>query len=233
MRVKPFTFKKFHIHHSQCAHKVGTDGVLLGAWAAHESPKKILDVGSGSGLVSFMLAQRNPQATIWGIDQHEPSVKQAQLSLAEGPFATRGSFLNTDFLKWSSPEKFDLIVSNPPFFAAAQNTSQPQRDAARRQFSLPHQAMLTKMEKHLSTKGSICLILPTTEAMVLSDFAPNIGLHLSKLCTVSSFPSSTVIRHLMTFSRESNPLEQEHLAIREAPEQWSEAYSALTNDFHP
>jgi tRNA1Val (adenine37-N6)-methyltransferase len=168
-----------------------------------------------------------------GIEQHEPSIQQAKKSLSEGPFTERGAFIQANFLKWESEKRFDLIVSNPPFFDKAQATDQPQRDAARRQFSLSHEAMLKKMKKHLNEKASICLILPTSEAEALYASARNIDLHLNELCTVSSFPNSAVIRHLMRFSTQQSELETSDLAIRQAAREWSEAYRALTNDFHP
>jgi tRNA1Val (adenine37-N6)-methyltransferase len=230
--LEPFRFKQFHVHHSQCAHKVGTDGVLLGAWAEHPNPQRILDVGSGSGLISFMLAQRYPHATFVGIEQDKASINQARQSLAEGPFASRGEFIHTDFLKWETSEKFDLIVSNPPFFEKAQATAKAERDAARRQFSLPHSEMLKKMVSLLKPDGTIALVLPAEEANTLKLEAENLNLHLNAQTDVSSFPQSTVIRHLTAFGRNAkNPI-LKRLTIRNQNGRWSAAYRAMTQDFY-
>lgn len=232
MNPEPFRFKQFHVHHHLCAHKVGTDGVLLGAWADHPSPKQILDVGSGSGLISFMLAQRFPKTTFVGIEQHGPSINQARQSLAEGPFAHRGEFIQADFLQWNTHEKFDFIVSNPPFFEKAQQTAKAERDAARRQFNLPHHLMLKRMVSLLQADGKIALVLPTSEAQVLTTEAEKIGLSLNRKCAVKSFPHTKVIRHLLEFSAHSHPLQQDELAIRNEDRGWSNDYRELTAAFY-
>lgn len=232
MNTEPFHFKQFHVHHHLCAHKVGTDGVLLGAWAEHNDPKRILDVGSGSGLVGFMLAQRYPQATFVGIEQHEPSITQARQSLAEGPFSNRGCFIPADFLKWITDEKFDLIVSNPPFFEKAQTTAKAERDAARRQFSLPHVAMLEQMVSLLKPEGKIALVLPVLEAESLETKCLNYDLHIQRICRIQSFPDSKAIRHLIEFGLRANSLQLDKLAIRNKKGEWSEAYKCLTREFY-
>ncbi len=229
---KPFRFKQFHVHHHLCAHKVGTDGVLLGAWASHPQPQRILDVGCGSGLIGFMLAQRYPQATFVGVDQHAPSIKQARQSLEEGPFKERGEFVHANFLKWEPREKFDLIVSNPPFFEKAQQTSRAERDAARRQFSLPHEKMLEKMASLLKAGGTIALVLPTNQAQILMPVAHELNLKVNAQIEVSSFPGTKVIRLLVAFSPAAQDPVSQKLAIRDHSSVWSPAYQALTQEFY-
>ncbi|HAD98424.1 MAG TPA: hypothetical protein DCG19_13520, partial [Cryomorphaceae bacterium] len=115
-----FHFKQFTIHHNRCAHKVGTDGVLLGAWAQAPSPLHILDIGSGSGLIALMLAQRFPHAQITGIELDHDSYLQSMENVEASPFSERVHILHADFRNYNFEGKtFDLIVSNPPFFERA------------------------------------------------------------------------------------------------------------------
>lgn len=232
MNPEPFRFKQFHVHHHLCAHKVGTDGVLLGAWAKHLHPIRILDVGSGSGLISFMLAQRFPQATFVGIEQHASSVAQARQNLAESPFRGRGTFIHTDFLKWQTAEKFDLIVSNPPYFKQAQSTAVAERDSARRQFNMPHDLMLKRMASLLRADGKIALVLPTSEAQVLTTEAEKNGLNLNRSCAVKSFPNTKVIRYLIELGQADSPMEKSEIIIRDDTGSWHGSYQKLTDAYY-
>ena len=110
-----FDFKQFRVYHDRCAMKVGTDGVLLGAWAPTNQATRILDIGAGSGLISLMLAQRS-KATIVGVELDEAAALQARENVEQSRFASRIEIVNADILHYTSEAKFDLIVSNPPFF---------------------------------------------------------------------------------------------------------------------
>src|SRR6056297_3070564 len=117
MPANVFHFKQFSVHQDRCAMKVGTDGVLLGAWAGTNiQPRKILDVGTGTGLIALMMAQRFPDATIQGLEIEPEAAEQAQENVTRSPFAERVKIEHGDFFNWDTREQYDLIVSNPPFY---------------------------------------------------------------------------------------------------------------------
>lgn len=231
MKTEPFRFKQFHIHHHLCAHKVGTDGVLLGAWAAHPNPKNILDIGSGSGLLSLMLAQRFSKALFTGVEIHKESYQQAQQNLNESPFKERGAFVYTNFLHWETDQKFDLIVSNPPFFKKAKNTTNSARDSARRQFNLTHKNLANKALESLSKNGKMAFVLPVDEANALEHFFSD-TLFLERKTLVKSFPTGKAIRHLLQFSNKPEPPQINELIIRSKDNNWHQNYKELCKEFY-
>jgi tRNA1Val (adenine37-N6)-methyltransferase len=130
-----FKFKQFEIHQDRCAMKVGTDGVLLGAWAP--GGKRILDVGSGTGLISLMMAQRFPEAQVRGIDMDGEACEEAAENVAASPFADRVEIECCRLQDYHSEESFDAIVSNPPFFLNSLKNPDSKRTMARHTDSLP------------------------------------------------------------------------------------------------
>ena len=137
MRGGGFTFKQFHIDHSRCAMKVGTDGTLLGAWATlPPEAHRILDIGTGSGLIAIMAAQRHPSAKIMAIDIDEDCVLQARQNATSSPWAERIEVINSPLQGFQSEVKFDVIISNPPYFADSMHSPDKQRTTARHTASL-------------------------------------------------------------------------------------------------
>ncbi|MDD3077376.1 MAG: methyltransferase, partial [Proteiniphilum sp.] len=150
------------MHHDRCAMKVGTDGVLLGAWANAGRGKMILDVGTGTGLIALMMAQRYPGAAIRAIDIDRDAVAQARENVDDSPFADRMTVEQDDFRHYASAcaEKFDLIVSNPPWFNRALLPPDAQRKTARHSISLTLTELLLSAANCLSPEGVLALILP-------------------------------------------------------------------------
>ena len=127
-----FQFKQFTVWHDKCAMKVGTDGVLLGAWTSVESAHRILDIGTGTGLVALMLVQRSlPDANIVALEIDEAAVGQARENIIRSPWKERVEVVQADFRKYRSSDKFDVIVSNPPYFVDSLECPDRQRTAAR------------------------------------------------------------------------------------------------------
>ena len=159
--LPPFKFKQFVVAHDQCAMKVGVDGVLTGAWATHESPNTILDIGTGSGLIALMLQQRFPTATVFAIEPNSNAFQQAQ-----GNFKTNAanihllqeSLQNSHFL-----QKFDLIVTNPPFFKENVASNDLNRDEARQEKFLPLNELLKICTSLLEPDGKLVFIYPTLD----------------------------------------------------------------------
>lgn len=230
--ITPFRFKQFSISHDKCAHKVGTDGVLLGAWAQAENPKSVLDVGTGSGLIALMMAQKFPHALVNGIELDEPSFIQATENAKHSPFSDRTHILKGDFLKYAFVEKFDLIVSNPPFYKGNTSTGKSERDRARHEEHLPQKNFLEKAISILAPAGKIAVILPNEEGEQFEKEAHNLGLYLNKLTKVSGSPSAPVKRWLMEFSFGTSQVETDDITVRDEEGNRSLAYQKLTQDFY-
>ncbi len=228
----PFRFKQFNVAHHQCAHKVGTDGVLLGAWTNASQPKQILDVGCGSGLIALMLAQRFPNAKITGIELDTPSAQQAQDNAQQSPFASQIEIKQGDFLKTAFAEYIDLIVSNPPFYKGNTSSGSTPRDRARHEEFLPAPLFIEKALSLLSPQGQIALILPTTEAKHWIQIAQSNGLYLLRKTSVLGSPSATAKRWLLQMGLQKQALQENALTLRNTQNQRSEAYTELTKEFY-
>lgn len=230
--ITPFRFKQFSISHDKCAHKVGTDGVLLGAWAHARNPKNILDIGTGSGLIALMLAQRFPEAQITGIELDEPSAKQAQENASTSPFKDRIEIIQGDFLHFAFAEKYDLIVSNPPFYKGNTSTGKSERDRARHEEYLPQSLFIEKCTTLLSPKGKLALVLPKEEGELFTKQAKLQSLCLNRLTRVFGSPNAPEKRWLLEFSFENLPIQENQITIRDKNENRSEEYQILTKDFY-
>lgn len=227
-----FRFKQFIINQDQCAHKVGTDGVLLGTWVRHFNPKKILDVGSGSGLISLMLAQRFPKAHITGIEKDQASFLQSQQNIQESSFKDRVTISHNDFLSCDLKEHFDLIVSNPPFFKGAHTSGKEERDNARHELSLPHHILVEKAKSVLTKEGIFSVILPSEEAQEFVTICESQGLFENYRTEIKGQPDAPIKRWLMEFSFEPNTLKHTQLVLRDGEGNFSKAYKNLTQDFY-
>ena len=168
-----FQFKQFVVFHDKCAMKVGTDGVLVGAWAQVDGARRVLDIGTGSGLIALMLAQRNPDAFVTAVDIDEAAVEQARENVARTPWSDRMEVERLDIRK--APEEwngcFDAIVSNPPYFVESVKCPQAQRNTARHTDELDFDALLSKVSVLLSEKV-VFVVLPATAFGRFCGFSP-------------------------------------------------------------
>lgn len=160
MKPKAFQFKHFSLKHEQSAHKIGTDSILLSTWLEASNPKRILDLGSGCGVITFILAQRFPKALIDGVEIDESSYREGLQNLKESNFQKRIQFYNNDLLHFSSKNKYDLIVSNPPYFEEDTRAPDLRRAKARRLERGALVQYLKKAKELLSSQGLIALVLP-------------------------------------------------------------------------
>ena len=145
-----FNFKRFTVHQDKCAMKVGTDGTLLGAWAqAPQEPCRILDIGTGTGLIALMMAQRYPNASIVGIDIDPAAVAQARDNVTASPFADRISIYEADICHFDENATFDSVICNPPFFTGDLICPDKQRAVARHAISLSYHDLISSAYKHL------------------------------------------------------------------------------------
>lgn len=217
--------------------KVGTDGVLLGAWGCVEG-KRILDIGTGTGLIALMAAQRNPEAEVLGIDIDEAAILQARENVAESPFSNRVSCLLCDLMAFQIDNSscFDAILCNPPFFTEDTLPDNKSRALARNNKSLPFELLIPKVASLLANDGTFSLIIPSQLATELVGLCLNEGLHLVRRCQIRTTMKKPPRRTLMIFSFECNPqtadLRQDELILMAEDGTRSQAYQELTKDFY-
>jgi tRNA1Val (adenine37-N6)-methyltransferase len=222
-----FKLKRFTIRQSRCGMKVGTDGTLLGAWAHGGST--ILDVGTGTGLIALMMAQRFPSASITGIDIDEAACLQARENVEDSPFSV--SILHRNVLDMKGI--FDAVVSNPPYFNHSLESPDAQRTMARHTSSLSYGQLMESAWRLLAEHGELSIVIPTECKSEIEREASLTGFFKVRECAVKTTPSKMPRRYLMAFRKHPDvPLEMEEGIIEVCPKQRSEWYQRLTNDFY-
>jgi len=215
--------------------KVGIDGVLLGSWASVEDAKQILDVGTGTGLIALMLAQRNASAVLCGIDVDKGAVLQARENIQSSPWNDRVNVQEISLQQFAetSEQRFDLIVSNPPYFVNSTKTPLESRTTARHADTLTHEELIENAMKLLNPAGRVCIILPLNEGMQCVDFAESKGLFCTKQVTVFPKPTAAAKRLLLEFSLLYTPRVKSELVIEsEIRHHYSPEFAELAKDFY-
>lgn len=231
----PFKFKQFVIHQDQCTMKVGTDGVLLGAWADVEGVSRALDIGTGSGLIAIMLGQRSEKAKIDGVEIEEKAFEQTVQNMKEAPWANRLKAYNISLQDFSKncTHTYDLIVSNPPFFSGGTFSHNQDRNSVRHTIKLPHGDLLGAARKLLAPHGKLCLILPYIEGLRIQELAQSYNLYCTKETHLRPKASKSVERLLLQFERQEKPVVRDELVIqKENNNEWTDPFMALTKDFY-
>lgn len=233
MRVADkFDFKQFSVYHDRSSIKVGTDAVLVGAWADVTQAKRILDVGTGSGVIALMLAQRTHETTqIDAIDISKNDCEQAQENIIRSPWPTRISILHKS-LQLLENGPYDLIVSNPPYFINSYRPPTITRANARHAETLTHHELLFHAKRLLNPTGKVTVVLPFTEANQLQQTAELVGFHCTKRCTFQSRIDKPIERILLEYQLIENSTNEEKLVLYDGNSEWSVAYRALTKDFY-
>ena len=227
-----FTFKQFTIRHDRCAMKVGTDGVLLGAWTDVACSNRILDIGTGTGLIALMLAQRCPHAVIRAIDIDAEAVAQAQENIGSSPWSDRVTAICQDLRTYCPDGLFDTIVSNPPYFVDSLKCPDGQRNTARHTDTLDMKGLLSKVAGLLTPEGCFSIVLPAEQTDALIRTAGRVGLYPSRQTAVITRPGLLPKRTLMEFRRTLVPYPSDELVIELERHVYSEDYIALTRDFY-
>ncbi|WP_285827306.1 methyltransferase [Bacteroides acidifaciens] len=228
-----FQFKQFTVWHDKCAMKVGTDGVLLGAWASVQNAHKILDVGTGTGLVALMLAQRSlPDADIIALEIDEAAAGQARENVTRSPWKERVEVVQTDFRDYQSSDKFDVIVSNPPYFVDSLECPDQQRNAARHNGSLTYEELLEGVVGLLAEDGTFTIVIPADVADRVKMIAATKNLYAVRQLNVITKPSGIPKRTLITFTFSNQECVIEELLTELARHQYSGKYIALTREYY-
>lgn len=235
MRGKGFTFKQFHIDHSRCAMKVGTDGTLLGAWASlPDGEGAILDIGTGTGLIAIMAAQRAPEAHITAIDIDTDCVDQARDNVSATPWSDRIEVVSSPLQEFFPSHTFDSIISNPPYFIDSLLSPDAARTTARHTTTLSFEDLVGGVLRLLAEDGTFSLILPPTEySRFLSEARGR--LFEKRRCEVWSTPESGVKRIMAELTKtppQDLPLVSRLIIEDKGPMGYSDEYKALTRDFY-
>lgn len=225
-----FKFKQFTVHHDLCAMKVGTDGVLLGAWA--HGGRRILDIGTGSGVVALMMAQRFTEAQVTAIDIDHGACEQARSNASASPFARRISVMETPLQDFHS-DTYGAIVCNPPFFADALKNPDKRKAIARHADTLPFHDLFSCCASLLSDDGELSLVLPASCKAVFDMEALFSGLFPSRICAIKTVPRKAVSRYLLAYKKHPSAVVEECMeCINNADMTRSAWCHALTKDFY-
>ena len=232
-----FQFQRFTIHQDQCAMKVGTDGVLLGAWA--QGGERVLDIGTGTGVIALMMAQRYAEAHVVAVDIDEAAVRQARQNADASPFGDRVEVVLSSIQDYATscslsfgegrgevPAHFDSIVCNPPFFVDSLKAPDQQRSLARHADTLPFAELMRSAYRLLSDDGELSLVIPFDYRRCLDDEAFLCGFFPSRVCAVRTKSTKPVRRYLLAYRKRPCPCHHDELTIGDA------RYQQLTRDFY-
>lgn len=251
MAKDSFQFRQFTVSQQRCAMKVGTDGVLLGAWADAPSatsvlPRisepsrspgdracRILDIGTGTGLIALMMAQRFPQAAVTAIDISSEAVLEARDNAAASPFTDRIRVLESDVNVFGISEPFDAIVCNPPYFIDSLASPDDQRTLARHTASLTYAQLIAAAWRLLSDHGRLSLTIPADSRSRLEAEARLRGFFLTRLCAVKTTPRKAPKRYLMEFQKHTAAeVDTTEAVLETSPGERSPWYRRLTDAFY-
>lgn len=229
-----FNFKQFRIWQEKSSFKIGTDSVLLGAWASVEGVCRAIDIGSGTGLLSLMIAQRS-MAEIVAVDIDKLSAEEAEQNFLNSKWSERLKIIHSDIRNYSDRMRngFDLVISNPPYFLNSLENPDERLSRARHTSDFKYNDLLQSVAGLMSEKGRFALVLPFAEANLFIAEAVVYGLYCNRMLKIKSLPSKPVKRLLMEFEREKTELKSSFLVIEKANRhEYSENYIALTRDFY-
>lgn len=236
--MKPFKFKEFTVHQDKTAMKIGTDAVLLGAWCSlGEYPDTVLDIGSGTGVISLMLAQRSDAMTIDAVEIDADAYEQTVDNFEKSDWGDRLFCYNTSFVEFAKEiaeeeEQYDVIVSNPPFYTDNFETTNEARNKARFTSSLSFEELLKGVSEILSENGLFSVVIPYKEEDGFVELAKKFYLFLNKACHVKGNENTEIKRSLLTFSFNKKEVKKEELVIEKERHRYTDDYINLTKDFY-
>ncbi|MFD2551173.1 tRNA1(Val) (adenine(37)-N6)-methyltransferase [Bizionia sediminis] len=237
---KPFKFKAFTVQQDQCAMKIGTDSVLLGAWTnLNFSPTSILDIGAGTGILALMLAQRVAATglyvnTIDALEIDANAYEQCVDNFENSPWADALFCYHASLEEFAEEidDTYDLIISNPPFYSENYKTPNQQRDSARFQDAMPFPQLLAAVAKLLSETGQFSVIVPHQEASHFLELATNFKLYPNYITQVKGHATAPVKRSLITLSKQATNIQETTLVIETERHQYTQDYINLTQAFY-
>lgn len=227
-----FTFRQFEVRQDRCAMKVGTDGVLLGAWA--HGGERVLDIGTGTALVALIMAQRFPEASVAGVEIDSAAASQARENVAASPFAGRVGIYETSIQAFESSGVFDAIVSNPPFFNNSLKNPDSQRAAARHTDTLPYRDLFAAVKRLLAPEGEFSAVIPFDCLTAFTAEAYMAGLAMSRRCAIKTTPRKSPRRYLVAFRHAADAFDTDTAmqCLMNADGSRSEWYQNLTSELY-
>ncbi len=232
---KPFQFKQFTVNQDRCAMKVGTDGVLLGAWTPlNTSMKSVLDIGAGTGILALMIAQRCQAELIDGLEIDDNAYEQCVDNFERSPWGDRLFCYHASLEEFTLEidDKYDLIVSNPPFYPESSKSDSDSRDLARFQDAMPFRHLMESVSKLLSPKGTFSVIIPFSEEDRFIHLALDHNLYVNEILRVKGHPDANFKRSLISLSFQNINPKIDELVIETSRHKYTDDYIALTQDFY-
>ncbi|MGV3611618.1 MAG: tRNA1(Val) (adenine(37)-N6)-methyltransferase [Fluviicola sp.] len=227
-----FKFKHFQIHQENAALKVGTDSMLLGSLCNWNNPKRLLDIGTGTGVLALMCAQRFAWEEIIGLEISESAFKDAQINAENNPFNSKLKLLNQAIQDYHSEEKFDAIISNPPFFENSSKNPNEQKSLARHTDSLSFTELIQSVSRLLTNTGKAWIIVPFESKESIIQLATEYDLFPADLITIFGKPGKPA-RIILSFCKVQQEVLSSSLCIRtENHGAYTEEYKVLTKEFH-
>ena len=232
MPSSAFRFKKFHVEQGRCAMKVNTDGVLLGAWKNESGAKHILDIGTGTGVIALMMAQVNTAAQVDAIDIDEDAWRQAKENFSHSPWADRLSTFHSSLQNFMPDKKYDLIISNPPYFVNDFKSHRHQRNVARHGIELGYDDLLRGINRLLSGEGKALLIIPVANYLMFEEKAAQQGLFVSETTEVMAIKGMAPYVVMIQLERTRCEPVKSSLAIENEDDTFTAEYKLLTREFY-
>ena len=212
--------------------KIGTDGVLLGAWCDCKQKKRILDIGSGTGLIALMVAQKNPEAIIDAVEIDENASKESAENFKASGWGDRLNAICCDFLRYSPSCKYDLVVSNPPFFTTGETSPDKKRAQARHSYSLNLRDLFVKVRSMLTDDGVFAVVAPIEIKSDIEIYAGDADFWIQRRLMVKTTDSKPVKRVLWEFSVKQCDMMESFITIKSEKGKYSHEYIDLTKDFY-
>lgn len=232
MPERIFRFKQFSVVHSKSAMKVGTDAVLLGAWASIPNDGEILDIGSGCGIISLMLAKRS-EVNITALDVDCHACEEAKFNVEQSPWPNRISVVCGNISEYARETRYSLIVCNPPYFSETMQSPNPRRVLARHSVLLTPEILFESVNRLLADRGYFSMIYPADKEKQIVEAALKMQLHVARHCDVYATAGGVKIRVLLEFSRSKMPVEKTRLVIEdEKRHNFNRQYKNLTKEFY-
>lgn len=229
-----FKFKRFSVHHDNSSIKVGVDGVLIGAWAKIGNHEKILDLGTGCGLIALMCAQRTDNSEIVAIDIHEPSVNEAAKNFMCSPWSNRLSARLQDFKTLDLTEKFNRIITNPPFFNSGVTSATSSRLCARHQVNLSLSEIIRLSLLHLEDNGTLSMIFPTSEYKEVEETCLLAGCDIIRIVYIQGHEKAPYKRVMLEIGKNcpDNVTVKEYMTLNNMDRSPTNEYRDLCKDFY-
>lgn len=227
-----FHFKHFSVQQENSSMKVGTDSMLLGSLTNANDPLRILDIGAGTGVLALMMAQKFPKSAITAVELDELAAVDCEWNFTQSKYSDRLTLVWSDLFEFDPSEKFDLIISNPPFFENSLKNLEKSKTLARHTDSLPLDKLIEKVSALLSHSGAFWVILPLENAEKLIEMGKHSGLYCCSRIDIEGKPASPIRAVIELKFGEPDQGKSCRICIRDSEGSYTEEYRVLTRDFH-